>query len=203
MTPVERRKDRPADEPVAARTPTGVTRTSSGITRTSTEATRTSTDVAPASADVAPPSTAAEQTSTGTGRVPPGTGRVPSAAEQVLADGLSRHAQRTLTCLHDSGGRGATTEDLSEAVGFTARTVAKHLDGLSRCGLVEQRGDGRWSVTDPAPASALDPASAPGRDAAPRGAALPAQQGRADQPADRRAAAVRPEEMQAAMPTPS
>ncbi|MFJ6700371.1 hypothetical protein ACIQM4_30595 [Streptomyces sp. NPDC091272] len=87
--------------------------------------------------------------------------RPAAGVEQALADGLSRHAQRTLTCLHDSGSAGATTEDLSEAVGFTARTVAKHLDGLSRCGLVEQDPGGRWSATDPAPVGRSAEASLP------------------------------------------
>ncbi|MFI0977313.1 winged helix-turn-helix domain-containing protein [Streptomyces sp. NPDC021093] len=177
MTPVDRRKDRPVREPVAA--------------RTATDAARTSTGVAQASSAVAQTSSGTEQTSVGTERVAAsGAGRTPP-------DGVSRHAQRTLDCLHDSGARGATTEDLSEAVGFTARTVAKHLDGLSRCGLVEQRGDGRWSATDPGPGTA----TGSGSGTAPREASLPAQQGRAGQPADRRAAAVRPEEMQAALPT--
>ncbi|MFD3515852.1 winged helix-turn-helix domain-containing protein [Streptomyces sp. NPDC058657] len=74
-----------------------------------------------------------------------------TTAEAALppVDGLSRHAQRTLDCLRDGRDQGATTEALSEAVGFTARTVAKHLDGLSRCGLAEQRADGRWSATGP------------------------------------------------------
>ncbi|MEU8890912.1 helix-turn-helix domain-containing protein [Streptomyces sp. NPDC048442] len=150
-------------------------------------------------------STDVPQTSTGLARTPAAVVAQASAGtDRTPPDGLSRHAQRTLACLQGSGAQGATTEALSEAVGFTARTVAKHLDGLSRCGLVAQREDGRWSAAAPGPGPAPDPDqdSVPGP--APRGATLPAQQdGRADQPSSRRAAAVRPEEMQAAMPTPS
>ncbi|MGR8012307.1 hypothetical protein [Streptomyces hypolithicus] len=61
--------------------------------------------------------------------------------------GLGHHAQRTWARLKEVGTRGATVEDLCEAVGYQARTITKHLEGLSHYGLAEQREDGRWAST--------------------------------------------------------
>lgn len=60
--------------------------------------------------------------------------------------GLGQHAQRTWDRLKDLRPRGATVEDLCETVGYTERAINKHLEGLSRYGLAEQREE-QWFAT--------------------------------------------------------
>ncbi|MBB6435793.1 hypothetical protein [Streptomyces candidus] len=92
-------------------------------------------------------------------------------------EGLSRNAQRTLSCLYGSGAHGATPEDLGEAVGYTARTVAKHLDGLARNGLVVRQADGRWCAVGPQPGSPDHGPRLPAQDSAQSRAHDPARDG--------------------------
>ncbi|WP_433544139.1 hypothetical protein ACQPZG_02780 (plasmid) [Streptomyces sp. CA-294286] len=92
-------------------------------------------------------------------------------------EGLSRNAQRTLACLYDTGAHGATPEALGEAVGYTARTVAKHLDGLARNGLVVRQADGRWSAVDPQPGGPDHGPRLPAQDSARSRAHDPARDG--------------------------
>ncbi|MGW8376621.1 hypothetical protein [Streptomyces sp. ODS28] len=61
--------------------------------------------------------------------------------------GLGRTAARTWEALGESGEGGSTAEELSGSAGYTPATVRKHLSGLARYGLAEQRGD-RWYPTD-------------------------------------------------------
>ncbi|MEV4743161.1 hypothetical protein [Streptomyces sp. NPDC049555] len=56
---------------------------------------------------------------------------------------LGRHEARTWEGLRASGTGGASIEELSAAVGYQARTILKHMTGLSGQGLAELRGD-RW-----------------------------------------------------------
>ncbi|WP_229898498.1 hypothetical protein [Streptomyces finlayi] len=65
----------------------------------------------------------------------------------VRNGGLGHHAHRTWTRLETVGQRGATVEELCETVGYQARTVTKHLEGLYRYGLAEQREGGSWYAT--------------------------------------------------------
>ncbi|MFF3844286.1 hypothetical protein [Streptomyces sp. NPDC002328] len=44
-----------------------------------------------------------------------------------------------------------TVQELCETVGYTERTIVKHLGGLSDHGLAVQRADGRWAPTDRRP----------------------------------------------------
>lgn len=78
--------------------------------------------------------------------------------------GLGHHAQRTWDRLKELRPRGATVEDLCETVGYTERTINKHLEGLSRYGLAEQQGD-RWVATGKSQWAAAKEYSLPDRRA--------------------------------------
>ncbi|NBM19669.1 hypothetical protein [Streptomyces sp. GC420] len=60
--------------------------------------------------------------------------------------GLGRPAARTWRRLR-AADTGTSVEVLSEAVGYQASTVLKHLQGLARFGLAERR-DTLWHATD-------------------------------------------------------
>ncbi|GHF37971.1 hypothetical protein GCM10010218_18880 [Streptomyces mashuensis] len=75
----------------------------------------------------------------------PGTAVVHAAS----APRLGRHEARTWEGLRALGTGGASVEELSAAVGYQARTVLKHVNGLAGQGLAELRGD-RWYATAPA-----------------------------------------------------
>ncbi|MFC6134640.1 hypothetical protein [Streptomyces spororaveus] len=61
--------------------------------------------------------------------------------------GLGHHAQRTWEALRTAGARESRVEELCEAVGFTQRTVAMHLEGLAAHGLAVQVAGG-WRAAD-------------------------------------------------------
>ncbi|SPE48246.1 hypothetical protein SNS2_0331 [Streptomyces netropsis] len=72
----------------------------------------------------------------------------PSRAEPrvVVSAGtpdLGRHEARTWEGLRASGVEGASVDELCAAVGYQARTVLKHVNGLAAYGMAERRGD-RW-----------------------------------------------------------
>ncbi|MCX5205575.1 hypothetical protein OG897_29460 [Streptomyces sp. NBC_00237] len=80
----------------------------------------------------------------------------------VRNGGLGHHAQRTWTRLRADGQQGATVEELCETVGYQARTIVKHLEGLSRYGLVEQRDGDAWHATAKSPWAAAQEHGIPG-----------------------------------------
>ncbi len=60
--------------------------------------------------------------------------------------GLGRHEARTWDGLRARGSGGASVDELCAAVGYQARTILKHVNGLADHGLAELRGD-RWYAT--------------------------------------------------------
>ncbi|MEV4439398.1 hypothetical protein AB0K09_10305 [Streptomyces sp. NPDC049577] len=60
--------------------------------------------------------------------------------------GLGRHEARTWDGLLAVGAAGASVEELCASVGYQARTILKHVNGLAGHGLAELRGD-RWYAT--------------------------------------------------------
>ncbi|MFF9502355.1 hypothetical protein [Streptomyces sp. NPDC014656] len=75
--------------------------------------------------------------------------------------GLGHPAQRTWNALKSARARESRVEELCEAVGFTPRTVARHLEGLAAHGLAVQEAGGGWSASQgPAGRQDRDPASA-------------------------------------------
>ncbi|MEU7137418.1 hypothetical protein [Streptomyces sp. NPDC046261] len=66
--------------------------------------------------------------------------------------GLGRHEARTFDGLRALGDGGASVDELCAAVGYQARTIVKHVNGLAQHGLVELRGE-RWYATEGQPAS--------------------------------------------------
>ncbi|MFE6887745.1 winged helix-turn-helix domain-containing protein [Streptomyces sp. NPDC057694] len=59
---------------------------------------------------------------------------------------LNKNARLTLEFLERADG-GRTLEQVCDAVGWTPRTVARHLKTLADAGLAEQAEDGQWSAT--------------------------------------------------------
>ncbi|WP_372346164.1 winged helix-turn-helix domain-containing protein [Streptomyces sp. KL116D] len=76
------------------------------------------------------------------------------AAPAALGD-LGKNTRLTWQRLEQAPD-GMTLEQMCEAVGWTPRTVTRHLKALTDGGLAEQTEDGRWSATAPeaAPAAA-------------------------------------------------
>jgi DNA-binding transcriptional ArsR family regulator len=128
VTPLAQRADRADAGPVAAPAAVEAAPPAAGTAPSAV-------DAAPTAAGAAPDATEAAPSSAGSG------------AGEASAEGLSRNAQRTLARLYESGPQGATPADLGEAVGYTVRTVTRHLAGLARNGLVVRQADGRWSAT--------------------------------------------------------
>ncbi|MFE4304863.1 hypothetical protein ACFRR6_02105 [Streptomyces sp. NPDC056891] len=62
--------------------------------------------------------------------------------------GLGHTARRTWSALRAAGTRESGVEELCEAVGFTERTVVKHLEGLAAHGLAVQGAGGGWVASD-------------------------------------------------------
>ncbi|KUJ68061.1 hypothetical protein ACZ90_22740 [Streptomyces albus subsp. albus] len=60
--------------------------------------------------------------------------------------GLGQSAARTWHQLESHGAAGATVEELCASVGYQPPTILKHLKGLARFGMAEER-DGRWRPT--------------------------------------------------------
>lgn len=81
-----------------------------------------------------------------------GGGPAPELEASVFASkadgGLGHPAQRTWSALRTAGARESGVEELCEAVGFTQRTVVKHLEGLAAHGLAIQRAGGGWVAAD-------------------------------------------------------
>ncbi|MEW2577258.1 hypothetical protein [Streptomyces syringium] len=67
----------------------------------------------------------------------------PRAVVSAGTPDLGRHEARTWEGLRASGVEGATVDELCAAVGYQARTVLKHVNGLAAYGMAERRGD-RW-----------------------------------------------------------
>ncbi|MGW1199472.1 hypothetical protein ACWD4B_27080 [Streptomyces sp. NPDC002536] len=59
---------------------------------------------------------------------------------------LGRHEARTWDGLRACGDGGASVDELCASVGYQARTILKHVQGLAGHGLAELRGD-RWYPT--------------------------------------------------------
>ncbi|MEU4212597.1 hypothetical protein AB0F13_21810 [Streptomyces sp. NPDC026206] len=72
--------------------------------------------------------------------------RPDSRPEPGPAPGLGRHETRTFDGLRALGDGGASVDELCAAVGYQARTILKHVNGLAGHGLAELRGD-RWYAT--------------------------------------------------------
>lgn len=68
-----------------------------------------------------------------------------STAPRATAE-LNKNARLTLDSLERTAG-GLTLEQVCEAVGWTPRTVTRHLKTLADAGLAEQTEDGQWSAT--------------------------------------------------------
>ncbi|MFK0017416.1 hypothetical protein [Streptomyces sp. NPDC091027] len=83
--------------------------------------------------------------------------------------GLGQPAQRTWSALRAPGVREISVQDLCDAVGFTQRTVLKHLEGLAAHGLAALGPAGGWKAADPV-RGLHDPLS---RDPEPAGAVVP------------------------------
>ncbi|MER5946560.1 helix-turn-helix domain-containing protein [Streptomyces sp. NPDC001904] len=66
------------------------------------------------------------------------------AAPHATAE-LNKNARLTLECL-ERAADGLTLEQVCEAVGWTPRTVTRHLRTLADTGLAEQAEDGLWSA---------------------------------------------------------
>lgn len=60
--------------------------------------------------------------------------------------GLGYPAQRTWSALRAAGARESGVEELCAVVGFTQRTVLKHLEGLAAHGLAVQGAGGGWAA---------------------------------------------------------
>ncbi|WP_412075674.1 hypothetical protein ACLF6K_07195 [Streptomyces xanthophaeus] len=45
------------------------------------------------------------------------------------------------------GPLGASVDELCEAVGYTQRTIVKHLEGLAGYGMAAQGAGGKWAAT--------------------------------------------------------
>lgn len=70
--------------------------------------------------------------------------RIPAPAEPPP---LGRSVARTYTGLTEAGAR--TVQELCEAVGYTPRTITRHLEDLARHGLAACSTDSRWTATRP------------------------------------------------------
>ncbi|WP_428815073.1 hypothetical protein SALCHL_005634 [Streptomyces albus subsp. chlorinus] len=58
--------------------------------------------------------------------------------------GLGQSAARTWNQVRRAGAAGTTVEELAAEVGYQARTVLKHLQGLAEHGMVEECAPDRW-----------------------------------------------------------
>ncbi|WP_353946084.1 helix-turn-helix domain-containing protein [Streptomyces sp. HUAS MG91] len=65
---------------------------------------------------------------------------------------LNKNARLTLESL-ERAADALTLEQVCETVGWTPRTVTRHLRTLADVGLAEQSGDGQWSATERHPVS--------------------------------------------------
>ncbi|MFC5724293.1 hypothetical protein ACFP1Z_29475 [Streptomyces gamaensis] len=88
----------------------------------------------------------------GPARRRPAAGRAappPAAAAPPPVPDLGRHTARTWEGLRACGAAGASLDELSATVGYTERTILKHVNGLAGQGLAELRDD-RWYAREPA-----------------------------------------------------
>lgn len=87
---------------------------------------------------------------------PPAPVAVPaqgSASEkQARQKPLGHHASRTYVQLAEHGPH--SVQELCETVGYTKRTIDRHLEGLAQQGLALRSADGRWTATDRKPEEA-------------------------------------------------
>ncbi|WP_306317019.1 MULTISPECIES: helix-turn-helix domain-containing protein [unclassified Streptomyces] len=60
---------------------------------------------------------------------------------------LAKNTRATLGVLEAAAGGRLTVEEVCEAVGWTPRTVSRHLKTLADHGLAEQDGNGSWRAT--------------------------------------------------------
>ena len=156
-TPVTRTSAATAPAPATTSAPASAAKTPAPKTSaTETSAAETPAAKAPTPASKAP-------------AAPPGTSGTEEAHAPVFTraardGGLGRPAARTWDELQVHRQKGAEVGELSDSAGFTAATIRKHLTGLERYGLAEQR-DGRWYPTgksqwDAVPEGAAEPAPA-------------------------------------------
>ncbi|MFD7256326.1 winged helix-turn-helix domain-containing protein [Streptomyces sp. NPDC059874] len=73
-------------------------------------------------------------------------GDSPGGHEPTPPTPLGRHVTRTYIRLAEAGAH--TVQELCDAVGYTPRTIARHLEDLTRQGLAARSSDGRWTVTE-------------------------------------------------------
>ncbi|MCQ4209704.1 helix-turn-helix domain-containing protein [Streptomyces longispororuber] len=86
-------------------------------------------------------------------RPAPAAPATPAAQAPVALGDLGKNTRLTWQRLEQAPG-GMTLEQMCEAVGWTPRTVSRHLKALADGGLAEQTEDGRWSAAAAAPAAA-------------------------------------------------
>ncbi|WP_424215254.1 hypothetical protein ACN20G_26065 [Streptomyces sp. BI20] len=86
--------------------------------------------------------------------------------------GLGLPAARTWQEVRTAGPGGATVTELAGAAGYQAATILKHLKGMTRFGLVEQRGE-RWFSTGKSQWTAAREHGLPARAASREPAATP------------------------------
>ncbi|MFI6874069.1 winged helix-turn-helix domain-containing protein [Streptomyces sp. NPDC050400] len=88
-------------------------------------------------------------------RATPKAPATPAAQAPVALGDLGKNTRLTWQRLEQAPG-GMTLEQMCEAVGWTPRTVSRHLKALADGGLAEQTEDGRWSAAaaEAAPAAA-------------------------------------------------
>ncbi|MFF5131578.1 hypothetical protein ACFY41_32230 [Streptomyces syringium] len=79
----------------------------------------------------------------------------PRAVVSAGTPDLGRHEARTWEGLRASGVEGASVDELCAAVGYQARTVLKHVNGLAAYGMAERRGDRWYAKRMPRPAEGV------------------------------------------------
>ncbi|MEU8777060.1 helix-turn-helix domain-containing protein [Streptomyces sp. NPDC048606] len=65
-------------------------------------------------------------------------------SEPTVPAQLARNVARTYALL--TGGEPRTVPELAEAIGYTPRTITRHLKDLSSQGLVAASDEGRWAA---------------------------------------------------------
>ncbi|WP_330279036.1 ArsR family transcriptional regulator [Streptomyces sp. NBC_00569] len=69
-----------------------------------------------------------------------------AVSQRPAPEQLGHHAARTYGQLLEHGPH--SIQHLCEAVGYTKRTIMKHVDGLAQIGLAVQEADGRWAAVN-------------------------------------------------------
>ncbi len=79
-------------------------------------------------------------------------GTLDESTESVFSSqaegGLGHPAQRTWSGLWAAGGQECSVEELCKVVGFTPRTIVKHLEGLAAHGLAARGAGGGWIAAE-------------------------------------------------------